>query len=282
VSTKGVAMNSSVKPARPGGTWAHTYGPFAVITGASDGIGAAFARDAAKRGLDLVLIARRRDRLEALAIELRAAHGITTVVLALDLAQPESTAEIEKVIAGLDVGLFVAAAGFGTSGPFLDVAAADELGMIDVNCRAVVAQTHLIAGRLKVRGHGGIVLLSSIVAFQGVPRNTNYAATKAFIQTFAEGLRVELKPHGVHVISCAPGPVESGFALRAGLNQGAAGKAADVAIETLDALGKSGTVRPGFLSKLLGYSLSMLPRFGRVLVMTQIMAGMTKTSAKAK
>jgi uncharacterized protein len=191
-------MSASVRPARPGGPWARTYGPFAVVTGASDGIGAAFARDAAERGLDLVLIARRRDRLEALAAELRAAHGATVIVLPLDLAQPDSTAEIGKAVAGLDVGLFVAAAGFGTSGPFLDAAAADELGMIDVNCRAVVAQTHLIAGDLKARGRGGIVLFSSIVAFQGVPGSANYAATKAFIQTFAEGLRIELKPHGVH------------------------------------------------------------------------------------
>jgi short-subunit dehydrogenase len=272
-------MSASLKPI--GGTWAEAYGPFAVITGASEGIGTAFAREAAKRGLDLVLIARRRERLEALAAELRAEHGISAIVLPLDLARPDSTAEIERATAGLDIGLFVAAAGFGTSGPFLDVAAADELDMIDVNCRAVVAQTHLIAGKLKARGRGGIVLFSSIVAFQGVPRSANYAATKAFIQTFAEGLRVELKPHGVHVIACAPGPVESGFAKRAGLNPGAVGKASEVAVETLDALGKSGTVRPGLLSKLLGYSLSTLPRFGRVLVMTQIMAGMTKPSGKA-
>jgi uncharacterized protein len=281
LSTKGDAMGVSSNPAASGNRWAETYGPFAVVTGASQGIGEAFARDAAKRGLNLVLIARRQDRLETLAAELRAAHGISAIVLALDLAKPESTVEIERAIAGLDVGLLVAAAGFGTSGPFLDGTVADELDMIDVNCRAVVAQTHLIAAKLKARGRGGVVLLSSIVAFQGVPRSANYAATKAFIQTFAEGLRAELKPHGVDVIASAPGPVESGFAARAGLRMGAADKASNVAVQTLDALGKSGTVRPGFLSKLLGYSLSMLPRYGRVLLMTQIMAGMTKPSGKA-
>jgi uncharacterized protein len=274
-------MSASVKPTDPRGIWAETYGPYAIVTGASEGIGQAFARDASKRGLNLVLIARRQDLLEALAAELKAAHGISAIALPLDLSKPDSTAEIERAIADLDIGLFVAAAGFGTSGPFLDVAAADELGMIDVNCRAVVAQTHLIARRLQSRGRGGVVLFSSIVAFQGVPGSANYAATKAFIQTFAEGLRVELKPHGVDVIACAPGPVESGFAARAGLKMGAAAKPADVAVQTLDALGKSGTVRPGFLSKLLGYSLSMLPRFGRILVMTQIMAGMTRQSGKA-
>jgi hypothetical protein len=273
-------MSIEAKPPRHGRTWAQTYGPFAVVTGASDGIGAAFARELAKRGLDLVLIARRRDRLDELAAELQRAHGTTVIVLPLDLARPESIAAMAAAIQGLDVGLFVASAGFGTSGPFLAVDVADELSMVDVNCRAVIAQTHLLAGQLKTRGRGGIVLLSSIVAFQGVPLSATYAATKAFIQTFAEGLRVELKPHGVQVVSCAPGPVTSGFAARAGLNPGATGRASDVAIETLAALGRAGTVRPGLLSKLLGYSLATLPRAGRVRVMGQIMAGMTRPAGK--
>ena len=132
------------------------------------------------------------------------------------------------------------------------------------------------AKRFAQRGRGGIVFLSSIVAFQGVPRSANYAATKAYIQSLAEGLHVELKPLGVDVIAAAPGPVRSGFAQRADLQMGSAQDAADVPAVTMSALGRRTTVRPGVLSKLLGFALSTLPRWGRVRMMSLIMGGMTK------
>ena len=123
--------------------------------------------------------------------------------------------------------------------------------------------------------------MSSIVAFQGVPRAANYAATKAYIQTLAEGLRVELQPFGIDVIASAPGPVKSGFAARANMEMGAAERPGTVAARTLDLLGRKMTVRPGFLSKLLGYSLATSPRWARVLIMTQVMRGMTQHQEKA-
>lgn len=255
------------------------FGPTALVTGASDGIGEAFARELASRGLDLVLVARRTDRLEALAAELRASHGTTTRALAADLGDPEGVARVIEGTLSDDIGLLVAAAGFWTSGSFLDQPVEPELDMIDVNCRAVAALTHAVGRRLVARGRGGIVLMSSIVAFQGVPRSANYAATKAFIQSFAEGLHEELKPHGVDVLASAPGPVASGFALRANMRMGATDLPSAVAVATLDALGRATTVRPGRLGKLLGYSLSTLPRRARVRVMAQIMKGMTKDGA---
>ncbi len=256
--------------------WSEKYGPWAVVTGASDGIGREIATELASRKLHLALVARRTDRLKEIAAELSARYGIQTRIIGADLG--ESSA-VEKVIVeteGLDAGLLVAAAGFGTSGEFLNLDVDGELNMIDVNCRAVVALTHSFAHRFVVKKRGGLVLMSSLIAFQGVPRATTYAATKAFIQTFAEGLRRELAPFGVDVLASAPGPVSSGFGARANMNLGLAATPSAVARATVKALGRKGTVRPGFLSKVLEASLSFLPRRGRTRIMGMVMGGMTK------
>jgi uncharacterized protein len=255
------------------------YGPWAVVTGASDGIGRELALSLARRGLDVVLVARRARALEAVAAELRASHGVEALVVTADLSERSGVAEVVARAAGLDVGLLVAAAGFGTSGRFVDGDVEAELDMIDVNCRAVAALTHHFGARFAARGRGGIVLMSSLVAFQGVPRAANYAATKAYVQSLAEGLRLELAPSGVDVLSSAPGPIDSGFAKRANMKMGMAGTPESVAEETLEALGRKGTVRPGWLSKLLEWSLSLLPRWGRVRMMGVVMGGMTKHHA---
>lgn len=126
------------------------------------------------------------------------------------------------------------------------------------------------------RGRGGLVLLSSVVAFQGVPRSAHYAASKAYVQTLSEGLRDEWSDHGVHVLSVAPGPVRTGFAARSKLTMSQAEEPRVVARASLEALGHAGTVRPGFLAKLLGYSLALTPRWGRIKIMRKIMAGMTR------
>lgn len=259
---------------RPPSRWARRYGPWALVTGASDGIGRAFAADAARRGLNLVLVARRAQRLDALATELVQRHGISARVIAADLGNAQEVARVLSETKDLDIGLFVPAAGFGTSGALTDIDPADDLAMLDVNCRAVVQMIHPIARAMAARGRGGIVLLSSIVAFQGTARAANYAATKAYMQVLAEGLRRELRPRGVDVIACVPGPVESGFAARAGMQLNGASPAT-IAQPTLSALGRRGIIRPGFLSKLLVYSLATAPRTPRGAIMSAIMRGMT-------
>ena len=252
------------------------YGPWAVVTGASDGIGREFARRLSESGVNVVLAARRQQRLEALATELMAAHRVQTEIIVTDLSKRAGVELLLKSTRPLDVGLFVACAGYGTSGNFLDAALDDELTMIDVNCRAVVSLAHAYGSRFARRGRGGLVFMSSLLAFQGVPRAASYAATKAFVQTFAEGLRDELRPFGVDVIASAPGPVHSGFADRARMTMALAADAPLVARQTLAALGDRTTVRPGWLSKGLEGSLKLLPRAGRVRVMRSVMAGMTK------
>lgn len=251
------------------------YGPWAVVTGASDGIGRAFARHLAAQGLHLVLVARRELALQALADELQRAHGTQCVVVATDLADLAAVHRLAEHTAALDVGLLVAAAGFGTSGPLLDADLGAETEMADLNCTSVMAQAWHFGQRFARRGRGGVVFMSSLLAFHGTPRAAHYAATKAYVQTLAEGLRVEWAPLGVDVVASAPGPIRTGFAARADLQMPQALPAEVVARVTMQALGRRTTVRPGWLSKLLGWSLAMLPRWGQVLVITQVMKGMT-------
>lgn len=259
----------------PEQSFVRRYGPWAVVTGASDGIGRAFAVELAGRGLNLVLVARRSELLDALGSELHACFGVECVVQAVDLADRTALRTLLDMLGSMPIGLLVAAAGFGSSGPLIETAFDDELEQVDLNCRAVLALCRHLAPGMVVRRSGGMILLSSIVAFQGVPGASNYAATKAYVQSLAEGLGGELAPHGIAVLACAPGPVASGFAARAGLRLGAAVESGTVARQALRALGRRALVRPGGLSKLLGWSLSLLPRVLRVRVMARVMAGMT-------
>ena len=257
------------------------YGPAAIVTGASSGIGEQFARTLAAEGFDLLLVARRRELLDRLAEELRGKHGVSIHVLAADLADPASTDSVVRVAREMDVGLLICSAGFGTSGAFIQGNLADECAMVDVNCRSLMTLTWHFGKRFADWRRGGIVLMSSLVGFQGVPGAANYAATKAYVQSLAEGLHHELKPFGVDVLASAPGPVHSGFADRANMRMGMALRPQDVAAETLAALGRRSTVRPGWLSKVLDWSLKPLPRWGRVRMMGVVMRGMTRSRAVA-
>jgi short-subunit dehydrogenase len=252
------------------------YGKWAVITGASSGIGRAMATELAATGLNLVLVARRQAELDQAAKYLSARYGVETRVLAVDLANARSLTQIAADTKDLDVGLLAAAAGFGTAGNFLDAKLEDELTMLDVNCRAVMQLSLHFGKRFAERGRGGLILFGSLVGYQGTPRAAHYAATKAYVQTFAEALHVELAPKGVDVLSSAPGPVNSGFGTRADMKMGAAERPETVARTTLAALGKKMTVTPGALSKLLTWSLMTAPRGLRVRMMGKIMGGMTK------
>lgn len=259
----------------PPSALARRYGPWAVVTGASEGIGRSFATVIAKSGLNVVLVARREGALQDLADQLRQSHCIAATAIAADLSSSEESARIERETRDLDIGLLVAAAGFGTSGPFVENDIDAELNMIDVNCRALAQLTHGFARRFVARQRGGLILMSSLVAFQGVPRAANYAATKAYVQTLAEGLHDELGPLGIDVLASAPGPVKSGFGQRAGMRISSGQTPDEVAEASLKALGRRTTVRPGFLAKALEASLKPLPRGGRVKMMARVMAGLT-------
>ncbi len=192
---------------------------------------------------------------------------------------------IDKMIQSsvdVNVGLLVLSAGYGTSGLFVGSSLHTEINMLRVNCEAVLSLTHYFAQRFSQQKRGGIILMSSLVAFQGVPYSANYAATKAYVQSLAEALAIELKPHGVDILAAAPGPVESGFGLRANMKMNMSLKPSQVGIPILTALGRKTTVLPGFLTKLLTYSLRMVPCWGKVRIMKIVMGGMTKQQRTIK
>lgn len=251
------------------------YGTWAVITGASSGIGREIALLLAEAGINLVIAGRDTARLHELAMACEAAHRVRVHSVEADVATASGVQEVIRASAEREVGLFVASAGYGTSGPWLASQAEQELNMLEVNCKAVLVLTHHYSKRFAAQKRGGIILLSSMIAFQGAPYMAHYAATKAYVQTLAEGLYRELKPHGVDVLAVAPGPVNTRFAQRAGLYMRMALAPEQVGVPVLAALGRSSTVFPGWLTKLLVYSLRLLPRRARIRAMQTAMGTMT-------
>ena len=250
------------------------YGPWALVTGASDGIGKALATKIAAGGINVVLVARGEDKLHALSSALHAEHGTDTMVIAADLAYPDALDRVEERTRHIDIGLVVLAAGFGTTGTVLETALADELALIAVNITAVTRLAHTFAQRLASRGRGGIIVFASILGWQGVPGVANYAASKAYIQSLAEGLHDELAPRGVDVLAVAPGPVDSGFGARAGLSMSSATTPEVAAGAALTALGRHRTVIPGAKGKFLTTTLMPLPRRVRSRILGSVIAGM--------
>lgn len=190
----------------------------ALVTGASAGLGAAFARLFAADKHDLLLVARRRDRLEVLAHELSGRHGIQAHVFAADLGIPHGPAEVvaEAKRLGLAVEFLVNNAGFGTSGPFVRSDAGRELEMVDVNVRAVVELTHAFVRPMVERGRGRILNLGSTAGFQAGPFMATYYASKAFVNLFTEALSYELRGTGVTATVSCPGATATEFAAVAG------------------------------------------------------------------
>lgn len=236
------------------------YGPWALVTGASDGIGKALAAEVAARGLNVVLSARRRDHLETLACDLAVAHSVNIMVVAADLARADGVDELEQQTRHLEIGLVILSAGFATSGPFVDAPLTPELEMVSLNVSAVTRLAHTFARRMAKNGQGGIMLFGSILGRQGVPSMSCYAATKAYVRILAEGLHHELKPQGIDVLSVEPGPVHTGFEARAGLKFGSATTAQVVAKAAIAALGKRASVIPGVRAKFLLTLLALLSR----------------------
>lgn len=255
------------------------YGPWALVSGASDGIGRATAELLGSVGLNLVLVARSGERLSEIAKQIEAAHGIDVHVHTADLSNRQALAALAMATAGKNIGLVVAAAGFGTSGPFLAGDLDTELNMLDLNCGAVLGISHLFGQRLATRGAGGLVLFGSLVGWQGVPNASSYAATKAYVQALGEGLAIELRPKGIDVLTVAPGPVGSGFANRADMQMGATDTPDMIARAVVHSLGRTASIVPGRLGRLLTYSLAPLPRLMRSRILGQVMGGMTKHRA---
>jgi short-subunit dehydrogenase len=188
-------------------------GAAALVTGASSGIGAELARGLAARGHALVLVARRRDRLEALAAELRATHGVAALSVPCDLTDPDARGALPAAVAehGVRVDVLVNNAGLGLAGPFCAHSRAEILQVVRTDFEAVVDLTHLFVPAMVERRRGAVLVVSSLTAFLPISHMAVYAATKAGTLSFAEALSAEVGPHGVTVTALAPGLVETEF-----------------------------------------------------------------------
>ncbi|MBW2418785.1 MAG: SDR family oxidoreductase [Deltaproteobacteria bacterium] len=245
------------------GPFARNYGPWALVTGASSGIGEHFARLLAAEGLDLVIVARREERLEALASELRALHGVAVEAQTLDLARADSAETLLAVCAGRDIGLVVSNAGIGLKGAHADQSPEELAEMLAVNCRAPLLIANAFAPRLAERGRGGLLLVGSIEAYVGFPYSAAYSASKAFVRGFGEALWAELRGCGVDVLVLAPGPTDTEILSRSGFEpEDMTGLMSpeEVARQALAHLGRGPSFVPGAVNRVLTTALSLLPR----------------------
>ncbi len=257
-------------------SFAEKYGPWAVVAGASEGLGAAFARALARRGCHLLLLARRAEALEQVAAPLRGQVEVRTA--AVDLGSADLAETLARVCEGLDVGLCVYNAAYSQVGPFLEQSLADKQRIVDVNCRGPMIAAHVFGERLVRRGRGGLLLMSSLTAYWGSPFVAGYGASKAFNLSLGEALWFELGPQGVDVLVCCAGATRTpGFERTSGQDGPRSMSADAVAAEALDALGGPPSMVPGGFNKLAAGVLNrLLPR--RLAV--RIMGGQTRKLAR--
>lgn len=238
-------------------------GRWALVTGASAGIGEVFARELARRGMHLLLAARREDRLRALAGELSRTHRVRALSFAADLGEPGASADLwARACAGREIGLLVNNAGFGAKGPFVGQDPARLAEMVRVNC---IAPMELAHHAVKAMRGGGIVNVASIAGYQPIPLLAVYAATKAFLITLSEALSVEAKDAGVRIVTLNPGPVKTEFQAVAGtvMREDALGvrTAEEVVAAALHRLERGGgTVTPGLVNRAAVAAVRIAPR----------------------
>lgn len=246
----------------------HRYGPLALVTGASSGIGEAFARALAAEGLDLLILARRRDRLDALAEALREAHDVDVQVLDVDLGRRDFLAELLPMLEGRDLGLVVSNAGAGAKGAHHEIPVEALEAVIDVNCRAPLLLVHALAPRLIERGRGGLLITGSIEGYTPTPNSAAYAASKAFVRWLGAGLWGELRGAGVDVLVLAPGATDTEMLPKSGMSKHdmptPVMTAEEVAREGLEALRRGPSRIAGRVNRALVGLLSLLP--GRIAV----------------
>jgi uncharacterized protein len=245
-------------------------GTTCLITGASSGIGAELARRLAARGLGVTLVARREDRLTELADELRAAHDVEVEIVAADVSKERARSRMFNEIEqrGLTVEVLVNNAGFGSGGRFTSLDAAKEASMVRTNCEAVVELTGHYLPEMVSRGRGAVLNVASLIAFQPVPYQATYGATKAFVLSFTDAVHEEMRGTGVTVTAVCPGPVRTEFGEQGGFG-GADDRIPDalwlsaekVAKDALDALEAGDRVTvPGAGNQLAALWGQHLPR----------------------
>jgi uncharacterized protein len=253
------------------------YGEWALITGASAGIGLAFARELARRGLSCVLAARREDRLKALGDELAKQYGIQTRVVAVDLAAADGADRLADAVADLPIGVLVNNAGFGYAGRFDKLETERLRSMVVVNCVVPVVLTSRILPGMVKRGRGAVIIVGSVAGRQPLPLHTTYSATKVFDQFLGEGLWAELRGTGVDALCVEPGATATEFQAVAGEQVGPnhGEPPENVVAIALESLGKQPSVVSGWFNWTRANLARFLPRSTLALIAKRVVQGQT-------
>jgi short-subunit dehydrogenase len=258
---------------RRGARFHERYGLWAIVAGASEGLGAAFTRELARRGVNVLIVARREGPLQELAERVRAEFGVDVDVVALDLAADDAIDRLAAATADREVGLVIANAALVPVGRFLDVSSTQLDTAVDVNARAPMRLARRFLPAMVERRRGGFVVMSSMAGLQGSSGLVGYSSTKAFGLVLAEGLWYEMKPHGVDVIGCAAGAIAGEKLDGVGAKQAPGTLSPErVAGDTLNALGRGPRVIPGRTNRLGAFV------FGRLLTRGAAVRAMAKAS----
>jgi uncharacterized protein len=238
------------------------YGPWAVVTGASSGLGAEFAKQLSGAGLNVVLVARREERLYALAKELEQTYSIMTRVVAADLSDQRAASRLADEVSDLEVGLLISNAGSGAPGAFLKQELEDRTRIIQLNVLTSMQLAYQFGERMIARNHGGIIFVSSLSAYMGTPYMANYAATKSYLLNLGEGLHVEFKKGGVDVTVLVPGPTRTEMADQEGMDFSRVPmnwmEVTPVVQTALNRLGKQSVVVAGRINRLMTFMVRRL------------------------
>lgn len=250
-------------------------GPWAVVAGASEGLGAAWADALAQRGLHILAVGRRPAPLEQTARRLAAEHKVEVRTLAADLGAPDFADRLIAAGSGLEIGTAVYNAAFSFTGPLLDNSAHDAQRLVDVNVRGPVTLIHQLVPAMVERGRGTVVLMSSLAGNQGGPSLAAYAASKAFTTSLAESLHAELRPAGVDVLACVAGAIRTpGYAATVGRDAPGTLDPDQVVEAALAGLGRTALVTPGYANKLAAFTMRrVLPRSAATAIMGRAVKG---------
>jgi short-subunit dehydrogenase len=256
------------------------YGPWALVAGASDGIGASFALALAARGLDVLLVARRPAPLDRLAQTIRSRHGVATRTLVADLSTVDGLRAVSESTE--EIGLLVCNAALAPITDFADLSCDQIEAMLNLNCRAAALLTHSFGRRMLDRGRGGVILLSSVASHQGSALVAHYAATKAYLRVLAEGLWYEWRPRGVDVLACCPGLVSTPTYEREHPSPGRLVPPAmdpdEVARQALARLGRRPVMVPGTRNRITAILASRaMPRRAAIALSSRQTAAMYRT-----
>jgi len=253
------------------------YGEWALVTGASAGIGLEFARAIAREGVAVVLTARRVDRLNSLAAELRQEHNVDTRVVAADLAAADGADRLADAVADLPIAILVNNAGFGYAGRFDKLATERLRAMVRVNCEAPVVLTSRILPSMVQRGRGAVIIVGSVAGRQPLPLHALYSATKAFDQILGEALWGEFRGSGIDAIVLEPGPTQTEFQQVAGEQTGPnhGEPAENVVRVAFDALGRKPSVISGWFNWARANAVRLVPRSTAAIIAKKVVEGQT-------